>query len=448
MSDLPQGWERATLAELCNINPRSFDITPGDDDFVSVVPMAAVDAESGLLNAGQVIEYGLIKSKSLTRFQEGDVLFAKITPCMENGKMAVAKGLHGGRAVGSTEFHILRSHGNLLPDYLRYYLLQKRVRYDAERNMTGAVGQRRVPRSHLENLLLPVPPLNEQRRIVAVLEDHLSRTDAGESSLDSAQQRAGRARTALAREIVDSHREADRTPLGSISTDQRYGTSVKCSYNGSGPPVLRIPNVQSGQIELSDLKYATITSNELHNLRIRQGDVLFVRTNGSRSLIGRSAVAERDLDYAFASYLIRFRFDPSLVYPYWIRLVLDSPQLRREVEMVAASSAGQYNLNISKLSGLRIPLPPIGVQIEIVNAARNFEVSFERMLSEAHAIRQRAKVLRHSLLAAAFAGQLTSQDPSDEPASVLLERIRTQRASATTIKRTRGMKVAAQEALL
>ena len=159
MTDLPIGWAWVTVGEVCDINPRFFDDVPGDDELISKVPMAAVEAESGRLDPSELVEYGSVKGKSLTPFQENDVLFAKVTPCMENGKIALARDLHGGRAVGSTELFALRSRGAVVPSYLMYFLLQKSVRKEAERAMTGAVGLRRVPRNFLSSIPIPLPPL-------------------------------------------------------------------------------------------------------------------------------------------------------------------------------------------------------------------------------------------------------------------------------------------------
>jgi type I restriction enzyme S subunit len=162
MTDLPPGWELASIGDLCLINPRQFGTPPDNDETISFVPMAAMEAGTGRMDASRRVCYGDAQGKSFTLFQELDVLFAKITPCMENGKIGVARGLESGRALGSTEFFVLRSQGAVLPCYLALYLLQLTVRQNAERNMTGAVGQRRVPRAYIEGLPLPVPPLAEQ----------------------------------------------------------------------------------------------------------------------------------------------------------------------------------------------------------------------------------------------------------------------------------------------
>ncbi len=108
--------------------------------------------------------------KGYTHFQNDDVIFAKITPCMENGKIALASNLHNDIACGSTEFHVLRSLGAVLPLYVWYFLRQRSFLRDAEQRMTGAVGQRRVPVNFLKETNLAIPPLNEQRRIVDKLD--------------------------------------------------------------------------------------------------------------------------------------------------------------------------------------------------------------------------------------------------------------------------------------
>lgn len=108
MWPLPQGWEGTTLGEVSLVNPRSFIQPPEENQPVSFVPMAAVEAASGQMHAKEVKLYHAVR-KGYTPFSEGDVLFAKITPCMENGKIAVAEGLEDGRGCGSTEFHVLRN---------------------------------------------------------------------------------------------------------------------------------------------------------------------------------------------------------------------------------------------------------------------------------------------------------------------------------------------------
>ena len=147
------------LIDVCDINPRAQAI---DDNLeVSFVAMPDV-SEDGKINTGNIRSYCEVK-KGFTCFQEGDVLFAKITPCMENGKGALAVGLKNGIGCGSTEFHVLRPNTEVLQGQWLYYLTSwSAFRKDAERHMTGSAGQKRVPKAYLEKYELQIPTLSEQ----------------------------------------------------------------------------------------------------------------------------------------------------------------------------------------------------------------------------------------------------------------------------------------------
>src|ERR1700730_10120666 len=142
MSELPNGWEQAKLEDCAVLNPKHQKISPRT--IVSFVPMTAVSDINGEIESTQDRPFSQV-SKGYTHFQTDDVIFAKITPCMENGKIAVAKKLTSGIACGSTEFHVLRPLGGISPDFIWRFLRQKSFRADAQGAMTGAVGQRRVP---------------------------------------------------------------------------------------------------------------------------------------------------------------------------------------------------------------------------------------------------------------------------------------------------------------
>ena len=131
------------------------------------------------------------------------MLFAKITPCMENGKIAIAKGLTNGCGCGSTEFHVLRPHEGLSRDFLNYFLLQDEFRREAQRNMAGTVGQLRVPAAWLSEAPILLPPLPEQRRIVAAVETQFARLDASVAALRRAQANLRRYRASVLKDACE-----------------------------------------------------------------------------------------------------------------------------------------------------------------------------------------------------------------------------------------------------
>jgi type I restriction enzyme S subunit len=159
-----KGWGLNSLGSVCHINPqKSHDHRLGSGVMVSFVPMPAV-TESGEIDPSLTKEYDEVKT-GFTYFAEDDVLFAKITPCMENGKGAVAKGLCNGIGFGSTEFHVLRSiNGRTNPYWLYTLTAFPQFRIDAASKMTGSAGQRRVPATFLENYCVSVPPIELQQK--------------------------------------------------------------------------------------------------------------------------------------------------------------------------------------------------------------------------------------------------------------------------------------------
>ena len=189
-------WKRVPLTKVAALNPRRFSRELAEDALLSFVPMKSVEEESGRLSANEVRTWRDVK-KGYTPFEERDVIFAKITPCMENGKYALASELHGGRAAGSTEFHVFRPTPDLDPKFLLFFLFSPEVRRAAKRSMRGAAGQLRVPTIFFEELEIPLPPLDEQQRIVTEIEKQFTRLEAGVASLKRVQAALKRYRTSV-----------------------------------------------------------------------------------------------------------------------------------------------------------------------------------------------------------------------------------------------------------
>lgn len=158
-----QRYQLKKLGDCCELNPRRPNLTLKDTDKVSFVPMPSV-SENGCLQDVTDEEYGKVK-KGFTYFENGDVLFAKITPCMENGKGAIAEGLTNNIGMGSTEFHVLRPIEEISSPYWLLALTRLPIfRVRASKNMTGTGGQKRVPTNYLENFMVGLPPIEEQSR--------------------------------------------------------------------------------------------------------------------------------------------------------------------------------------------------------------------------------------------------------------------------------------------
>lgn len=205
---LPSTWAQAALPAISQINPRLDRKIESDDVVVDFVPMRAVEPEGGGLLRPEVATYGKVK-KGYTAFRSGDVIMAKITPCMENGKTCVVPDLPGAACFGSTEFHVVRAEQGVDPRWIANYLLQHSTRYAAQRQMAGGVGQMRVPASFLEELRLPVAPTAEQSRILDALDELLSDLDAGVAALERVRAKLKQYRAAVLKAAVEGELTAD-----------------------------------------------------------------------------------------------------------------------------------------------------------------------------------------------------------------------------------------------
>ena len=164
-------WEQVLLKDVCKVNPKKIDVKELEDDMdVSFFPMASVSEIYGAVVEPQIRKLREVK-KGFTNFLEGDVVFAKITPCMENGKSAVIGKLVNDIGYGTTEFYVLRCSERLYNRYLYYMVRSKIFRDEAKSMMTGAVGQQRVPKSFMEEYPLSLPQMMEQKEIVRILDE-------------------------------------------------------------------------------------------------------------------------------------------------------------------------------------------------------------------------------------------------------------------------------------
>ena len=229
--------------------------------------------------------------------------------------------------------------------------------------------------------------------------------------------------------------------LGLVIDEPKYGTSKKCEYNQTGTGVLRIPNVVRGLIDASDLKTAHFEEDEKRKYSLRSGDVLMIRSNGSISIVGRSAlVSKTEEQYLFAGYLIRLRTNPKTLLPDYLAALLSSHLLRTQIERTAKSTSGVNNINSDEIQSLVVPVCGLDEQAALSEQLSAFLPAVNVMEAEINKELQRAESLRQSVLKRAFSGQLVPQDPNDEPASVLLDRMRAERKrSAMGRRRARAV---------
>ena len=237
--------------------------------------------------------------------------------------------------------------------------------------------------------------------------------------------------------VVPDMNELPKLPKGwtwatveQLSTKIQYGSSKKTDADSNGVPVLRMGDIVDGKIVLNNLKYLPKEHDEFLELLLNKGDLLFNRTN-SRELVGKTAVYTGIPNpCSFASYLIRVRFHPridSMIVAYYINSVYGKDWILS----VVSQQAGQANVNGTKLKLLSVPMPPEKEQQILVEEVERHLSVADEVEKTITAELKRAEQLRQSILKKAFSGKLVPQDPNDEPASVLLERIKAKKSEHT-----------------
>ena len=228
--------------------------------------------------------------------------------------------------------------------------------------------------------------------------------------------------------------------LDQLARNSSYGSSVKCDVTAEGLAVLRIPNVQTGAANWSNLKFATEDLGLDEKALLAPGDLLIVRTNGSPTLIGRAGLVETPPPRPsyFASYLIRFRLAAHSTIQKWVATVFGSGLVRMQVGRFAATSAGQYNISQTNLASFAIPLPPKS-EMKIALDLSNETPLDADDLTDGITI----AALRQSILHTAFTGRLVPQDPTEEPASALLAHLRNTASPARRMRGSNSTKVPA-----
>ena len=235
--------------------------------------------------------------------------------------------------------------------------------------------------------------------------------------------------------------------LGLVIDEPKYGSSKKCDYAYKGTGVLRIPNVVRGVVDASDLKGAYFEEDEKRTYDLRSGDILVIRSNGSISIVGRCAlISKAEEQYLYAGYLLRLRSNLAALLPEYLAALLSSHLLRTQIEHKAKSTSGVNNINSGEIQSLIVPLCSLSEQEIVVERLSTSLSEIDAIEAEIDGHLLKADALRQSILKKAFAGQLVAQDPCDEPASVLLDRIRAERERAVKnnhSKKTKRKKAAA-----
>ena len=430
------------LGEVAFINPNtSFDKLE-KSSLISFIPMESVDDTDGIVKS--LFTKRVDESKGFTRFMDNDLIWAKITPCMQNGKSAVVKNLIQGYGCGSTEFFIIRPKDNkVISEYLHLLLRDRRILSNAQNYFGGSAGQQRVSNDFLINLKVPVPPMAIQYEITRLYYSAFQLKQQKESSARSLlagidnylMQQLG---ITLPEKTYDSETKAfivnfnqltgarfDPKPLTKYSTElqtaisntvfDKYKLRSLITHQSSGDwgnddsPVYsdeferclvirstEIDNKCNLKLDGKRVKYRLINKEKLQKLDLELNDILIEKSGGSPDQpVGRVAILDSSLgsldQFCYSNFIHKIRCDQSKIQAEYLYFILQSFHSIGLTEILQSQTNGIRNLIMKSYFDLSIPLPPLEKQTEIVAHINSVRLQARELQSEAAALLDKAK---------------------------------------------------------
>lgn len=410
--DAIDAWSKGPISELAAVNPR-YPMKQGRD--YPFVEMASVGENfAGILK----IEVRSLEGSGLSRFKIGDTLFAKITPCPQNGKVAFVKTLPGEVGLGSTEFIVLSPRPDTVPRFLYHLACSHDVRGRAAARMEGSTGRQRVPEEVFSRrLLVPLPHRDEQAAIARVL-------DAVDTALECtrvAVERAHEVKRAILQqffygalgETAYADRPRQKLPTGwslipaqqLLAMEPKNGVSPEASAQPPGIPTFSIAAIRDGRVDLDsqkNLKYARIDERIAKRYQIATGDVLIVRGNANPDLVGKAGMVGHfpaTCIYPDIAKRVVFRTTGAQkVSPEFAVLAWNHDLVHNQVLRRAKTSNGTLKINNRDVNQVVMPVPPDGDQAQLVMGAAALDAQMDALAAVERAYEQLKKSLTFDFL--------------------------------------------------
>ncbi|MBA3921782.1 MAG: restriction endonuclease subunit S [Nostocaceae cyanobacterium] len=396
-------WPIVHLSIAANINPRNRELSKlSDETEVTFISMSAISSETASIVFPEVRTLDKVR-RGYTSFKENDILFAKITPYMENGKAALAKNLINSLGFCSTDFHILRPNKYVLSEYIYYFVRQESFRNSAKQSMRGDMGQQRVPEDFIKNYHLPLPPPSEQRCIVEVLDQ----ADALRKMRAEADAKAERVLPALFIKMFGEPLTWTLTntkPLGSLVNIQSGGTPSK-----------KNPDYWDGDVPWvspKDMKQDIICDSIDHisQKAIEETNIKYVEP-GANLIVVRGMILAHTIPIALAAKRLTINQDIKALYPNcneidstYLHAALKA-SIRKILSQVSTAGHGTRKIDIDELLKLPI-LIPSEEQLKFFQLA---VIECRASLAGIKKTKEKLEQLFEILLHRAFSGELTAK---------------------------------------
>lgn len=297
--------------------------------------------------------------------------------------------------------------------------------------LTNATTVPALRKTDLENIPIPLPPLNEQQRIVNIIESLFAKLDRAKELIENTlvqfeQNKMAILHKAFTGELTVKWRKENNIDLSSwqektideLCTSLKYGTSKKSNPEGS-VVVLRMGNLQNGEIDWSNLMY-TDDKDDIEKYLLKKGDVLFNRTN-SPELVGKTSIYRGEYPAIYAGYLIKLDYGKDIIGEY-LNYIMNSTKAKHYCYTVKTDGVSQSNINAKKIGAFEIPVPTIEEQQEIVNILDRLLAKYNKIKNLEQQL-EKIELLKKAILAKAFRGELGTNNPDEESAENLLKEI-------------------------
>lgn len=421
---IPQNWVFFWFTKLIGVEggtqpPKSSFVECELDGYIRLVQIRDFSSDKYIVYVPN--------SNKLRYFNENDILIARYGASL--GK--ICTGLKGAYNVALAK--TIFSEKVLDRRYV-YWMLHSES-FQTPLMAISRTAQAGFNKEDLSRFAMPLPPLTEQQRIVQQIENLFAKLDEAKEKAQEVvdgfeTRRAAILHKAFSGELTAQWREEnntsvyswEETKLGNVLREIKYGSSEKSDYSYTGIPVLRIPNIGDMELIFDDLKY--LRQNDcLPNEYLEDNDILIIRSNGSKDLVGKCALV-KDLDqkFTYASFLIRLRVHDSISASY-IVWYLNSENARKQLFRKAKSSAGIHNINSKEIADIDITIPHISEQNEIVEILSTLIEKEKQVRETAETVIEQIDIMKKATLARAFRGELGTNDPSEESAVELLKRV-------------------------
>lgn len=424
--EVPENWVWVRLGSLYEVNPKN---KAADELDAAFIPMEKISA--GMLSEYSYETQEWCKAKKgHTQFADGDVAFAKISPCFENRKSMMLNNLPNSIGGGTTELIILRN-ASINQKYTFWLVSDERFIRGGVQTYSGTVGQQRINMDYVRSYPVPLPPLSEQQRIVERIEELFAKLDEAKERLQEvadsfAVRKAAILHKAFTGELTKQWRREngvsdeswEESNFGKFTVSQ-YGYTEKAHWEKIGPKFLRITDIQDNKVDWDEVPWCPIDEDGMKQYAVEIGDIMIARTGATT---GKSYLICDDVEAVFASFLIRLKVvNKNLDYNYLYGYMQSEDYWRQITDF--SSGIAQPGVNASKLKQIKFKCPTLPEQHEIVRLIDDLLARERKAQQATEQALASIDLMKKSILARAFRGELGTNKASEASALELLKQV-------------------------